>query len=204
MRLNKLLVPLAFSMLFSGGVSAATDLTEANFKEYLAKHTPLAEQGDAESQMVLGIMYSEGMGVLENDRTGAKWFTLAAKQGNADAQWMLAVKFNKGEGVLENNSMARQYAEDAAVQGHGDAQHFLAILTGLDEEYIRSYMWFILAVYNNAMGDVTEDKESLEKVMERTDIAKAQEMASRCLESGYKDCGILPVLEYDDVGEMAD
>jgi TPR repeat protein len=202
MRISKLLVPLAFLMLFSNGVAAAApagfgDFTDAQFKEILAKAIPMAEQGDAEAQFALGFLYSEGLGVLENDRTGAKWLTLAAKQGNALAQYLLALKFDKGEGVLENSRTSRLYAEAAAIQGQGDAQRFLGILYALDKDYIRGYMWFTLAIYNNAEIDVTVAKDTTEGLMERGAIDKAQQMASRCLESEYTDCGILPVLEYD-------
>ena len=55
MRINKLLVTVAFSMLFiSGVVVAASDsdnkLTAAQFKKILAKAIPMAEQGDAIAQ----------------------------------------------------------------------------------------------------------------------------------------------------------
>ena len=49
MRISKLLVPLAFLMLFSNGVVAAAagfdEFTEAQYKKILAKMIPMAEQG---------------------------------------------------------------------------------------------------------------------------------------------------------------
>ena len=43
---------------------------------------PLAEQGLAVAQSNLGIMYFEGKGVLQDDKTALRWYRLAAKQGD--------------------------------------------------------------------------------------------------------------------------
>ena len=43
-----------------------------------------AEQGDAEAQSALGIMYDLGEGVPEDDAEAVKWYRKAAEQGNAD------------------------------------------------------------------------------------------------------------------------
>jgi hypothetical protein len=42
--------------------------------------TPLAEQSDAGAQYNLGIMYDDGHGVPENDKTSVKWYTKAVEQ----------------------------------------------------------------------------------------------------------------------------
>jgi TPR repeat protein len=192
MRISKLLVPLAFLMLFSNGVAAAAagfdESTEAEYKEALAKAIPMAEQGDAEAQYNIGVMYAEGLGVLENDRTGAKWLTLAAEQGYADAQYKLAIMFANGEGVLENHKTAYRWAKLAAAQEHADAQNLLGLLAGTGEDWIRSYMWFTLATYNDAEEDFSLLKIINSIKMTPAEVDMAQEMASRCLESNYTDC----------------
>ena len=61
---------------------------------------PLAEQGDAEAQYNLGVMYDE-------DRTrrdaveAVRWFRIAAEQGHIAAQYRLGVMYAEGEGVPE-------------------------------------------------------------------------------------------------------
>jgi len=42
-----------------------------------------AEQGFANAQYNLGVMYANGEGVPEDDKQAVKWFRLAAEQGNA-------------------------------------------------------------------------------------------------------------------------
>ena len=47
---------------------------------------PLAEQGDATAQLLLGVMYDEGLGVPQDHAEAVRWFLLAAEQGEALAQ----------------------------------------------------------------------------------------------------------------------
>ena len=47
---------------------------------------PAAEQGHADAQYSLGLMYAEGQGVPTDDTEVAKWFRKAAEQGMALAQ----------------------------------------------------------------------------------------------------------------------
>jgi len=102
-------------MLFSSGVSAAADFDqvqaladfESGTKAYYSKDyktaiqllLPLAELGLSQAQQYLGSMYSHGWGVLENNKTSLKWWTLSAKQGNWHAQGVVANHYITGEGA---------------------------------------------------------------------------------------------------------
>jgi TPR repeat protein len=44
-----------------------------------------ADQGDANGQYILGIMYADGKGVPQNYAEAMKWYRLAADQGVAEA-----------------------------------------------------------------------------------------------------------------------
>ncbi|MGB7369299.1 MAG: sel1 repeat family protein, partial [Methylovirgula sp.] len=43
----------------------------------------LADQGNADAQYNLGVMYANGQGVPQDYAEAAKWYRLAADQGNA-------------------------------------------------------------------------------------------------------------------------
>ena len=45
---------------------------------------PLADQGYASAQIMLGIMYSKGQGVPQDYVEAHKWFTLSAARASAD------------------------------------------------------------------------------------------------------------------------
>jgi len=47
---------------------------------------PLAEQGEADVQFNVGLMYDKGKGVPQDDAEAVKWYRKAADQGHADAQ----------------------------------------------------------------------------------------------------------------------
>ena len=54
----------------------------AAFREW----KPLAEQGDAKAQFLVGAMYSDGIGVPHDHKEAARWYRLAAEQGYVLAQ----------------------------------------------------------------------------------------------------------------------
>jgi TPR repeat protein len=47
---------------------------------------PLAEQGNARAQHLIGVMYHKGEGVARNSVRAFAWFSLAAAHGDRDAQ----------------------------------------------------------------------------------------------------------------------
>ena len=47
---------------------------------------PLAEAGDAQPQVLIGIMYALGSGYQKDLVQAYKWLTLSARAGNKDAQ----------------------------------------------------------------------------------------------------------------------
>ena len=83
-------------ILFAG---CATDPYRKGFKAYrsgdyaTAKQelTALAERGDAEAQLHLGLMYRDGQGVMPDPREAEKWLQRSAEQGNATARIALGI-----------------------------------------------------------------------------------------------------------------
>jgi len=77
--------------------------TIGDYATALREWKPLAEQGNANAQYNLGLMYQKGDGVPQDDKTALKWYRLAAEQGNASAQYNLGAMYYKGEGVPQDN-----------------------------------------------------------------------------------------------------
>ena len=89
-----------------GGAATAGPLEDAvaayqrgDYATALRLWHPLAEQGDADAQFHLGVMYESGQGVLRNDAEAIKWYRKAAEQDDAVAQFNLGIMYAKGEGV---------------------------------------------------------------------------------------------------------
>ena len=83
---------------------------------------PLAEQGNANAQYNLGVMYANGNGVPQDDVEAVKWYRLAADQGDADAQYNLGVMYANGTGVPQDDVEAYKWWNLAAAQGDADAR----------------------------------------------------------------------------------
>ncbi len=90
------------ALLFSAG-SAWADYDDAlaayergDYATALQEFRPLAEQGNARAQSVLGVMYYQGHGVPQNYTETVKWYQKAAKQGHADAQSQLQILYEMG------------------------------------------------------------------------------------------------------------
>ena len=62
-------------------------------------------------------MYSEGIGVPEDDKEAAKWWRMAAEQGNAGAQWFLGDAYQFGRGVIEDRAQAYAWYNISAANG---------------------------------------------------------------------------------------
>jgi TPR repeat protein len=83
---------------------------------------PLAEQGNAELQFTIGLIYNYGQGVPQDHAEAASWFRLAAEQGDAGAQENLGLMYEKGWGVQQDYLRALMWFNVAAMQGYGKAQ----------------------------------------------------------------------------------
>jgi len=74
----------------------------------------------------LGLAYSKGTGVDQNDTVAFSYFFQAAAQGHAKAQFYLALMYKRGQGVDQDLRKAAELYSKAAMQGSADAQNNLA------------------------------------------------------------------------------
>ena len=90
---------------------------ETAFKEW----HPLAEQGNAQAQYYLGVLYFKGEGVPQDYAQARKWWRKAAAQGHAIAQFNLGGLSSKGRGVPQGYVQAHIWFNLAAAQGQKKA-----------------------------------------------------------------------------------
>ena len=84
------------------------------FTTALNEWRPLAEQGMAEAQHKLGIMYTNGEGVAQDYAEAVKWYRLAAEQGYDHAQYNLGIRYDEGQGVTQDYVQAHMWFNLAA------------------------------------------------------------------------------------------
>ncbi len=77
----------------------------------------LANEGDAEAQASLAMLYSTGMGVAYDMGAAADLYERAARQGNVNAQLNLGDLYARGAGVSRDLVAAYKWLSLAAAQG---------------------------------------------------------------------------------------
>lgn len=133
-------------MVFCVGVwqAAAFDGTDFSMVK------KLAEEGNPEAQMKLGVMYSSGLGMPLDKKEGLVWYQKSADQGYAPGQWNLAFVYVKGELVPEDFAKAFQLFTKAAEQGLDSAQYDLGMMylqgLGTPADRAQAEKWFNRAV----------------------------------------------------------
>ena len=122
------------------------------YQQALIWHRKAAEQGYAESQYNLGVMYANVQGVPQDDKQALSWFRKAADQGYADSQYNLGVMYANGQGAPQNLIEAVFWFRKAAEQGVTRAHFNLGIMydegLGVPKDDQQAYFWFLLASVN--------------------------------------------------------
>lgn len=79
---------------------------------------PIAEQGNAEAQCIIGSMYDLGLGIESNVLEAVKWYNKSASQGYAVASNNLGTIYYSGkEGIVRNRAKASEWYQKARQQG---------------------------------------------------------------------------------------
>ena len=194
--MKNILYTIILSFLFSFSVfadwEAGVDAYQAgDYATALKEFRPLAEQGDADAQFNLGVMYEDGQGVTQDYKKALKWYRLAAEQGDATAWHQLGVMHHYGWGVKTNYKEALRFYRLAAPQVV-QSQYSLGAMyyqgQGVNQDIVIAYMWFYVAAKNGnprSKGNVNV----LAKEMKPKQITKAKKLAYECIKKNYKDCG---------------
>lgn len=116
------LLPVLFSILVS---SSAVAGLEEGIAAYQANNMPLAykefraaaEEGHADSQFNVGLMFEQGIGVGKDEKEAIVWYRKSAEQGNVLAQYNLAVLYENGRGTEVDFAQANEWYRKASEQG---------------------------------------------------------------------------------------
>ena len=81
---------IAYAQDFEKGYEAAE---KGDYATALKEWRHLAEQGNANAQYNLGLIYNNGHGVTQNFNEAVNWFRLAAIQGQAEAQYNIGTMY---------------------------------------------------------------------------------------------------------------
>jgi len=173
---------------FEDGVAA---YRRQDYATALAKWRTAAQQGDADSQANLGVLYSKGQGVAQDYKEAVRLYKLAAQQGNATGQSNLGFMYDEGKGVAQDYVEAVRWYKLAAAQGNAKAQTNLGVSygkgQGVAQDFITAHMWLNLAAVG---GDVhaVKNRDIIAARMTPQQIAEAQKLARECKARNLKNC----------------
>jgi uncharacterized protein len=145
----------------------------------------LAEQGDADAQFHLGVMYESSQGVLRSDAEAIKWYRKAAERDDAVAQFNLGVMYAKG--VSPNHAEAALWYRRAADHGLAGAQFNLGMMyvegQGVSQDDVQAHMWLDLAALQlpalgiNQRNSTVDARDRVASKMTPQQIVEAQQLA---------------------------
>jgi TPR repeat protein len=90
--------------------------------------SPLAADGNADAQKMLGIMYDYGQGVKKDPKKALDWYLKAASQNQPAAQLVVGTKYFRGDGTRQDYAEAAKWWEMAATGGQIEAQFNLGLM----------------------------------------------------------------------------
>jgi len=176
----------ALGAMYSNGQGVAQD-----YKEATRWYRQAAAQGVSQAQFNLGNIYSNGRGVAQDYKEAVRWYRQAAVQGDARAQYNLGNMYSNGRGVAQDFKETARWWKRAAAQGLAEAQFNLGVMhgegRGAVQDYVRAHMWFNIAAANGDQESL-KGRDVVAARMTPAQIARAQEMARKCVEKGYQNC----------------
>jgi len=108
-----------------------------------------AEEGDAESQALLGLIYYDGEYAPQNYAEALKWYRKGAEQGGAygaNCQFFIGSMYHEGKGVSQDYVEAEKWYIKAAEQGEARGQMALGLMyrngEGVEKDYAEAAKWF--------------------------------------------------------------
>ena len=109
-------------------------IDNGDYSQALAILQELADNGDANAMLEIGLLYDRGQGVPESMEQAADWYRKAAEKGNPIAQCNLGAAYDYGYGVEKNPYEAIRWYEMASDQGDQHAYlNLISLLSGNDD-----------------------------------------------------------------------
>ena len=147
-----------------------------------------ANQGGADAQFNLALLYYHGIGTPQDTRYAIYWYTKAAQQGHVNAQYRLGTvyRFGYGEEVVQMNfKKAVYWITKAAEQGHLIAQYNLGHMyeygDAAPQDYKQALFWYTKAAELGHYFAKKDRGKMLEK-MSQSQIEEAQKLSNELYE----------------------
>jgi TPR repeat protein len=136
-------------------------LVPKDYKQAMRWFLNAADQGSAEAQFSVGVMYMFGYGVKLDYAEALRWYRKAADQAHTGAFVNLGNMYAQGEGVPRDDAEALRWFSKAADQAFVQAQHLVGDYyengRGVQQDYTKALYWYQKAAdqdYAPAQNDI--------------------------------------------------
>jgi TPR repeat protein len=135
------------AFLIATGAAAASDHppSQAQARKILNRIRPIAQQGNANAQYNMGVLYDDGYGVARDYATAMQWYKKAAAQHYAKAEHNLGMMYADGHGVAKNMDKAAYWFKRAANDGEPASENNLAVMyargQGVPQNISKAALW---------------------------------------------------------------
>lgn len=127
-------------------VTGCTYEKNGQYKLAIECYIKAAEAGISGAMCRLGLLYSEGKGVLQDYNEAAKWYKKAANTGVSSAMLNLGLLYQNGKGVQQDYSEAAKWYRKAAEGGEDYAMIYIGYLylfgDGVNKDSNEAIKWF--------------------------------------------------------------
>ena len=106
---------------------AVDAMDRGSYKQAYEGLLPLAREGDAQAQTLLGVIYNDGLGVKRDIQKARSWLYLAAEKEKADAAFLLGLSYLSKTSTVKENENAVYWIKFAARRDNLSAQRFMAL-----------------------------------------------------------------------------
>ena len=146
-----------------------------------------ANQGDADAQFNLALLYYHGLGTPQDTRYAIYWYTKAAQQGHVNAQYKLGILYHTGYGeeVPQDSKQAVYWLTKAAEQGLVNAQYSLGHMYEYGDEgpqdYKQAFFWYTKAAEQGHVF-AEDDRDKMLEKMSQSQIEEVQKLSKELYE----------------------
>lgn len=104
---------------------AKQNFDQKNYQVAMKYYLKAAKHNNFDAVNDIGYMYSNGLGVEQDEQKAFQWFLKAAKLGNPMSMYSLGRCYYYGRGTPRDISKAKEWLSKSANKGYVDAKTFL-------------------------------------------------------------------------------
>jgi TPR repeat protein len=138
---------LAATPVFADTATGLAAFKNKDYQKAYREWKAAADEGKAEAQFDLGVLYAQGLGVRRDLTEAAFWYRKSAEQGNAEAEFALGQMYSRGWGAPRDQADAIRWLQMAnSVESDGPPTEWANVEGyGMPTDDEQAAYWYRLA-----------------------------------------------------------